>query len=331
MSLNKEIIKKIEIVFIIFVIYMIIFSAVEFFIEGINELNVTINMDNIPKLIWMFIMSIGIGIFKNIILVAALIAVLLASKSLYKAKLDETDFEKNKNYYRDIIKEYSISALNYIDKFTLDKKQSYTAKLLELEKKKIIKIEDKKIIVIGKPTDEMDIKFIDSIKDNKVTMSLSEYEDLIINEAVQKDLISKTNAVEYLKNNKIVKYGILFFTLLFIGSFVVSFIFGVADPSVIMFIALIVLSGIVSLLMVFFVVFAIAYSINLSADKGYRRTSKGKEINKQLDGLKLFMEEFSNINNKESKHLVLWDEYLIYSVMFDINKKIQEEYSKYFD
>ena len=58
---------------------------------------------------------------------------------------------------------------------------------------------------------------------------------------------------------------------------------------------------------------------------------KGKEINAKLDGLKAFMEEFSNIDSKESKHLVLWEDYLIYSVMFDINKKIQEEYIKYFD
>jgi len=69
----------------------------------------------------------------------------------------------------------------------------------------------------------------------------------------------------------------------------------------------------------------------LLKEKRYMRTEKGKEINRQLDGLKLFIKEFSNIDNKEAKYLFLWEDYLIYSVMFDINRKIQDEYSKYFN
>ena len=62
----------------------------------------------------------------------------------------------------------------------------------------------------------------------------------------------------------------------------------------------------------------------LVKEKRYMRTEKGKEVNRQIDGLKLFMEKFSNIDNKDAKHLFLWEDYLIYSVIFDINKKIQD-------
>ena len=67
------------------------------------------------------------------IIIGFLLILLLALRLYSTKELDETDFEKNKNYYRDIIKNYSISVLNYIDNFTLDYNQSYTAKLLELQ------------------------------------------------------------------------------------------------------------------------------------------------------------------------------------------------------
>ena len=56
-----------------------------------------------------------------------------------------------------------------------------------------------------------------------------------------------------------------------------------------------------------------------------------KENDVNLDEIDDLIKEVSNIDDKEAKHLFLWEDYLIYSVIFDINKKIQDEYSKYFD
>lgn len=328
--LNKGIVKKLEIIFIAFVIYMVLFSTIQILMDGMKEMNVAFEMSNILTILWMFLVSIPLGILDNLILVIVLLAIILASRSFYKAKLDETDFEKNKDYYRDIINDYSISALNYVDNFKLDKKQSYTARLLELEKKKIIKIENGKIIKVNKPTEEADIRFVDSIKNNKVTLPIDEYERLVVKEALDKDLITNRSIIEYAKKSKLFKIIFLLFFLPFIGSFIMTFISMFSDSSDVLVISVVILTVLGSLFTIFFITFAIAYSVNLATDNGYIRTDKGKEINKQLDGLKLFMDEFSNIHKKESKYLVLWDEYLIYSVMFDINKKIQEEYSKYF-
>ena len=128
------------------------------------------------------------------ITIIVFLLIMLLVLHLYSTKeLDETDFKKNKNYYRDIINNYSISVLNYIDNFTLNYKQAYTAKLLELQKKGIIKIENNIITIINKPTKKIDIYFVESIKNNKVTLSLEIYELLVIDEAVEKDLIVKNN------------------------------------------------------------------------------------------------------------------------------------------
>lgn len=326
MVITKETMKKVKIISAILVTVIVMYSTIQIFLEGTKEYGIALETSNLLKLIGLFFGSIISSIIQNFYLVGALVAILLASRSIRKAKLDETDFEKNKNYFRDIIKNYSISALNYIDKFSLDKKQSYTAKLLELEKKKIIKIENNKIIKISDAIDELDIKFVNSIKDNKITMSLDEYENLIIKEAVSKDLIYQANIFEYIKRNKFFK----FMFIIFIASFIFPFIVFMSDFNEAIFLTIIIITVLCSVLISFFVIFIIAYSFNLATDKGYRRTEKGKEINSQLDGLKLFMDEFSNIDKKESKHLVLWEDYLIYSVMFNINKKIQNEYSKFF-
>lgn len=63
----------------------------------------------------------------------------------------------------------------------------------------------------------------------------------------------------------------------------------------------------------------------------YKRTNKGIKLNQKIEGLKKYLKDYSFLSERESKELELWDEYLIYSVMFGQNKKIIEEYEKYFE
>ena len=65
--------------------------------------------------------------------------------------------------------------------------------------------------------------------------------------------------------------------------------------------------------------------------KLYKRTSKGRELNQKLEGLKNYLKDYSLMNEREAKEIELWDDYLIYSVMFGHNKKIIEEYEKYIE
>ena len=65
--------------------------------------------------------------------------------------------------------------------------------------------------------------------------------------------------------------------------------------------------------------------------KLYKRTQKGKEINKKLEGLKHYLKDYSLLSEREAKEIELWEDYLIYSVMFGQNKKVIEEYEKYIE
>ena len=328
---NKENLKRLEMILVFVVLAFVIISALDNFSTSLSENNITFSANNILTIIGYFVGSILSGIFSNFSLVLILVAVMLASRKLYRRRLDETDFEKNKEYYRDIIKDYSISELNYIDKFKLEKKQAYTAKLLELEKKKIIKIANGKINIIGEAKDKIDKAFVASIKDNKVTLSLSEYENLVISEALDKELIVAPNGLGMFKDVK----GLIFLiALLIFGSDIIFFIAFNGNLDVFLekyFLVFVLGIFAFSYLTIFGFIYFFTLIVKSGVEPQYKRTKKGQEINLQLDGLKLFMEEFSNINDKESQHLILWEDYLVYSVMFDINKNIQNEYAKYFD
>ena len=61
----------------------------------------------------------------------------------------------------------------------------------------------------------------------------------------------------------------------------------------------------------------------------YFRTEKGEELNKKLEGLKKFLQDYTLLDKQNMQGVTLWEDYLVYSVMFNQNKKIIEEFEKY--
>ena len=66
-------------------------------------------------------------------------------------------------------------------------------------------------------------------------------------------------------------------------------------------------------------------SIKLKKNNGIR-TLKGEEVNLKLEGLKNFLNDFSLLNEKSKEELIIWQDYLIYSVIFNQNTKIVDKY-----
>ncbi|MDD3453196.1 MAG: DUF2207 domain-containing protein [Bacilli bacterium] len=52
------------------------------------------------------------------------------------------------------------------------------------------------------------------------------------------------------------------------------------------------------------------------------------EIAKQMRGLKKFLNEFSNIKDRETIEVMLWEEYLMYAQIFGIAEKVAKEFKK---
>ena len=74
---------------------------------------------------------------------------------------------------------------------------------------------------------------------------------------------------------------------------------------------------------IYFISYIVMNSVN-----PYIRNKKAKDINLKLEGLKKYIKEYSMLEQREQKELMLWKDYLIYSVIWGQNTKIVEEVMK---
>ena len=318
---------------LIITIAFILIMATIFGIKFISYLQEIPN--NIKTSLFIQVMlSIGLALLNMLLdyfyLIIIFVAIKFGTNRYYKEKFDETDFTKNKDIYRDIINNYNISTLNYIDKFKLEKIQSYTAKLLELQRKKIITIDGDSIRIINEPSEEIDKEFIKSIVNNKVTMPIERYEELCEKDALDNELLFLVDKKSRLfkATSAIAISFLLCFSAPFFGTPLL--ISSVMNNNIAMIIIFLIIQTTSTLALIFSIVYYYSYIYKYRKEpKLYNRTDKGKEINKKLDGLKNLIKEFGDVSNKPSEQLVLWDDYLIYSVMFNQNKKIINEYLKF--
>ena len=81
------------------------------------------------------------------------------------------------------------------------------------------------------------------------------------------------------------------------------------------------------LFLIFWLQNTIIFSI-LKIDASVIKTEKGKEIYLKLNGLKNYLEDFGNFDNKQLKEIVLWEEYILYAIILDASKSLTEESKK---
>lgn len=62
--------------------------------------------------------------------------------------------------------------------------------------------------------------------------------------------------------------------------------------------------------------------------KSYLVSDSLKEVAREMAGLKKFLNEFSNIKDRESIEVNLWEEYLMYAQIFGIAEKVAKEFKK---
>ena len=275
------------------------------------------------------IISLIINLIKFSFLIGIYIAVKLVNKKMNKSKLAEVDLKKYDGYFRDTLKNYDIAVLSYIDDFSLDYPKDIVAVLLNLKNKGKIEFDEinNKIIVNKKNVilSRVEQYLINNIVDGKVQVHKFNLHT-VIEDAEESNLLKSNNKLFNAKKMFLIIFGyivanITIFNLLanlnFEGNIIVIF-----------FIILIILY----IFMNFFLpVYGIIYFIKQISNP-YVRNEKGEEINVKLEGLKNYLKDFSSLDRKKLEDLILWDEYLIYSVLFNQNKSIVKEiYNKYFE
>lgn len=309
-----------------FLILYIIFSFVYILIEMlIPILSNNFNMNYINDIAGnLFDFIVG-----NIILVVFYFSYKIANKKFKNDKLSIKDFEKNKTYYRDLLNNYSPSELSYIDNFKFEKNICMVANLLSLKLKKIIDFKDNNIIIL---------KDEENISNNEKYILSNIYEGKLcsVNEETfllktQQDCVDKglLNKAGNSYKKKVLKYVLIYVIFIFIVCFSFYMYYNKQIFSVQLLSRLI--------LFVLFIIYSvIAFSIfissyyNLNRNNDLVRTTNGEVINEKLEGLKNFLKDFSNVSDKNEDYLILLEDYLIYSVIFEQNtlivKNIFEKY-----
>ncbi len=295
---------KKQVKIIIYIIMLLVIAGISFGLNGYMDMYITM----LPVAI-MFLIIITIPI-----IIPYVLGIFSAKRSI----LSKDDFKNNEQYYREIIKKYSPACLSYIDDFDIGK-EVIVATLLSLKLKKKIEILDDKILIINNDTIDLnntEINILNNIKNDIVEVhDFNQFKQLAQEEALNAKLI--TNEKPKMKGSVLVYIMVILILFIGMSADYLSTINGYVSE------------GSLNIISIIMIILALYYA----GQKNYSalakvRTEKGNEINKKLEGLKQYIKQFSTLDEKNSEFINIWDEYLIYSVIFKQNKKIEKEVKK---
>ena len=244
----------------------------------------------------------------------------LIDKKMAKEYKKENDF----NYYRDKVSNYSPAILSYCYNKKLNYQKILTITLIDLSQKEYIKFEENSIILLKDDfsTLEENQKFVlESIKYNRLSKMYKRFKKEYLY-YVKEDCFDKqiyTNIKNFDRLSKTIETVYAVFTL---TTIIISFLnlLGMKEnPNYN------VLVGILTYLCTYMVAILSFTIIDRFFLKTHYRTEKGIDIATKLQGLRKFIVEFTDLKNKNIKDIKLYDEYILYTLLLDINGNLSKE------
>lgn len=245
----------------------------------------------------------------------------LSHKMHIRDKLSKHDY-KNEQYYREILKKYTPGELSYIDDFKIGAKD-VVATLLALEIKGYIDINEN-IKVLKNDNDNLsrNEKYIlDSLVNNK-DINLQKYKNRVIEDCYEKKLLeSKSIEIKNLISGGIKVF--LSYVSIVIILIVIEYLYNELNFEFSIFIG--------GLALLFCMIYGVAKPISmiryirLHLECPIFRTKNAEKINIKIEGLKKYIIDFSNMEQRGKSEVILWEDYLVYAVFLGINTKIVEE------
>lgn len=244
-------------------------------------------------------------------------------KLVAKKEMIKIDLKTDKDYFRDILKNYGILELAYIFNDFKLKKKDIIAALLSMELKNIIKVENRQIIYIDRNKDikESENYLLNNEHEGRVNITNIRYiTNIVKNEALNNGLLKR--------NESILKDIISMFLKVIIFNFITgiitivysNIIFNNVENTFLFLIGIIIL--VLNVLSIYRFVYLASYIYHKVTN--YELTEEGIEIKKNLNGLMRFIKDFGDLDNDPKKSLEIWEDYLIYAIIFKNNKVIEE-------
>lgn len=330
---KKKISISLKAIFIIWLLIYYIVSVNKILIDDVvsfSDLGVT---DKIMHIVVAMLFAIIPTVINNWWILGLILLIKTINKKVKKENLTKIDFKQYEGYYREILDGYSPAEIEYIDNLKCDTKVSIVATLLKLELLGKVIIEKDNIIVIDANIDglkQTEKYVLESIENGKVKIKYSaNIEKYTKDEAIEDNLIKKfkfENSKNSIKKRRITM--IIVFLLFALMCNFVECINNIENTFFKTLLSIIVFGIMLGLPYMIFMhpIKSIIYRI--IKGNSYLRTEKGIELNEKIEGLKNYIIQYSTIETKDKEELALWEDYLIYSVIFKQNTKIIEEISK---
>lgn len=329
---NKKAI-SLKTIFIIWLISNYIYNFVNMIADNLEGMKVLTFLKEEPLSVLIFLVfSIVPTVISNWWMLVVILIVKKTNKKVRKENLSEIDFKKYEGYYREILNEYTPAEIEYVDNLKCDKTTTIIATLLKLELLGKIKINENSIEIIDYNTENLKKteKYIfESIKDGKVKIKYDSHIEVYAkDEALEDKLIKRFGFVnKNAKNNKIIIVIVLILLYVFMMNNA-ELINNIGNE----FIRIILTSGMllipIGIIYLIFVYPISKFIYKFIKGLSYTRTDKGKELNEKIEGLKNYIIQYSSLETKEKDELILWEDYLIYSIIFKLNTNIIEYMSK---
>lgn len=264
------------------------------------------------------------------------ISYIKGKKDVIEGCLSIDDFHKSEQYFRDILSKYDPIELSYIDDFDINFPKDIIVVLLSLKNKDKIDFEDNKIVIKNEDNLTNAQRYVmDCIRDGKIVKTnLLQLKSIVQLDAKDHGLLESRFSINI---KGILK---LFYNIFLIPSILVLFIIACISfmekiyklNNIYINIFLIVILCVVFIMLFIkwmgWPIYLFSYFLNKTSNP-YKRSQLGDEINKKLEGLKIFLKDFSNLDKSSYEEVVLWNDYLIYSVLFNQNVKVIKEMEKY--
>jgi len=312
----KKFLKSLVIVYVCIYIFLIILGFDDF--------------SKIEKALISLIMTLVFHIFIGIFALPIYIGIKTGKKSIQLEKLSKEDIIKNKQLYRDILYEVSPAVLAYLDNMTFNYEKTIITSLLYLKQKNYIDILGGNIIKnryqgeIQLATTERLV--LESINNGKVLVDGKKLQDCVLKDAFEQKVIKHSQEMDDKWISRVRNAIITYVSAIILLSFVNI----IKIPTNIVNILNVLLPIFIILFPIISIVFFLTRLVSRDNDFT-KRTKHGIEINRKIEGLKNYIKKYSLLEFKKSDSINIWEEYLIYSVIFEQNEMIEKEYSKYIE
>lgn len=300
--------KKSYSIIIIFIILTIVSFRIISNIGYIKEL-MECSIDSICDNIIILLLSMAISI--NLTGIIAIFLQKIYEENIIN-KYEKLCKTEKYEYYRDILKNESPAILSYCYNKKVNVEDEVVAILLNLKLKRIIELSDNKLTIL-----KNDVKLNNHeeyVLNNITQIDKKEFKYQLLQDLEKQGYVYKRDKkdVDVVSVMEIFMIWMIFYTLTTIPIFM-----GLASLGTLAFLA-------------YFLTFAgiPIYKFIQSKINPISRTKKALELAGKLSGLKKYIKDYSNIKNNGIENLNLFDEYVIYAIIFDLKGKLDDDCRK---